>query len=169
MQLKKICFILVILTLVINNISSAQETDTIPKYGLSASFQDSQFDIVIPFWISSTFKLSPAVSFISVSDAGRDYSIGFILNKYLKKSKVSPFIGLRGGLLIASPDQGDSVTDSVIGVSFGGEYFIDNFFSFGLEAQLNASISDNKSTRFGNPGGSIINTSMAIFGSIYFN
>jgi hypothetical protein len=170
MKINKIFILVIILGLLVNIPSIfAQESDSQPEYGLTASFQDSQFDIIVPFWTSNTFKISPALGFVSVSDVGQDYNIGIILNKYLSRKKVSTYVGFRSGVLISSPKNGDSVTDAIFGFSFGGEYFIDNNFSFGIESQLNISLSNKKSNRFGNPDGTNINTGMAVFGSIYFN
>ena len=166
---KGIIILSILISLFITNAKTiAQEADTKPKYGLTASFQDSQFDIIVPVWISNSIKIAPAVSYISVSDVGSDFSIGVILNSYFRRAKVSPYIGFRAGTLILSPENGDSVGDTILGASFGGEYFIDDYFSFGIEAQVNVSMSDEKSNRFGNPDGTNINTGMAVFGSIYF-
>ena len=170
MKFKKSIFLLVILFTIILPFSKtfSQKNNTQPKFGLTASLQDNQLDILIPIWINDKINISPGVSFIYIEDYKKDYSICLIPHFYLNRNKVSPYIGARAGVLISSPKFNNSTTDYILGLCSGGEYFIDEHFSFGVEAQLNASISDKNSNRFGNPGGMTINTGMAIFGTIYF-
>ncbi len=47
-------------------------------------------------------------------------------------------------------------------------YFLAESFSLGVEAQLNVSLSGDGSTRFGNPGGTNINSAMGVFAAVYF-
>ena len=157
-----------ILLLISNNNLLAQDSEDKPSIGLSAVFQDSQFDIVLPVWISESVSIAPAVNFKYIKDAGTNYGFGILLKNYLKNTKVSPFVAGRAGILISSPKEGDGTTDTILGIAFGGEYFIDEKFSFGIEAQINMSFSDEKSFRFANPGGTNINTATAIYGTIYF-
>ena len=146
----------------------AQDTTDNSKFGLSASLQDNQFDIIIPYRYSKSIVFAPAFSFINIEDTGSDIGIGFIWRYYFKTKKVSPFLGTRFAALIASPDNGDSTTDYIFGISFGGEYFLDDNFSFGLETQLNAAKSDESSMRFNTPDLLKINTATSIFATIYF-
>lgn len=55
-----------------------------------------------------------------------------------------------------------------IGIGVGGEYFLGDKFSVGVEAQLNATHSSKTSSRFGNPGGWNINTASAVLATVYF-
>ncbi len=166
---KKTVIISTIISILFSLNVYSQELDSIPRYGLTASMQANQFDVIIPFWDSNTLKIAPAFGFVSINDVGQDFSLGIIISKYLNRKKVSPYVSFRGGLLIAVPENGDSVTDTVLGLAFGGEYFFEKYLSLGIEAQINASISNKRSYRFGNPDKTILNTSMAIFGSIYFD
>ena len=68
-----------------------------------------------------------------------------------------------------SPKDSKGTTDFLAGITLGGEYFIHPQFSFGIEAQLNATFSDNSSYRFNNPGGTNLNTATAILANIYFD
>ena len=43
-----------------------------------------------------------------------------------------------------------------------------HYFSIGVEGQVNAAISDDASSRFGNPGGTNINTATAVLAAFYF-
>ncbi len=147
---------------------TAQEREINPKAGLSASLTSEQLDILIPIWASERFVIAPSVGFASAEDLGEEYIFGMVPRIYFKKRKLSPFLGGRFAVLIASPKDLDSTTDIVFGFGGGGEYFFDNHFSVGVEAQFNVSVSDEESGRFGNPGRTNMNTASAIFATIYF-
>jgi len=166
--MKQLIFIIFCLAIFSQSIFSQ---DTLPEsgIGLSASYQQSHLDIQVPIWLSPTFTLAPAFGIVKIGEGSSDIQIGIIPRFYTSKEKLSPFIGGRVAALILSPKQGDSVTDYVAGISAGGEYFVDKNFSFGIEAQLNFSISDDNSFRFGNRGETNINTATALFASLYFN
>jgi len=80
-----------------------------------------------------------------------------------------PYLGLKFGALFYFPD-GDkkSTLDFMTGVAFGGEYFFNEHFSLGIEAQGNFTISDKSSERFGNPGKTNFNLGTQVSASIYF-
>jgi hypothetical protein len=139
-----------------------------PKVGLSASLQDNQFDILVPIWLGSNLSIAPSIGLIWTQDAGSDLRIALVPRFYFSKSKVSPFLGGRIGLLRATPSVGTGTTDWLLGLAMGGEYFLDNHFSFGIESQINLTISDQNSSRFGNPGKKNLNTATAIFATVYF-
>jgi len=159
-----VCFILCLL------ISSAysQEETTKKSVGISAALQTTQFDIVLPIFITNSFAVAPSLGFTSAQEIAHEIALGIIPKFYLGKKKVRPFIDFRFGVLILSPKNQDSRTDFIYGAGFGGEYFLDNSFSFGIEAQLNATKSDPDSRRFGNPGNFNINTGTMIFATVYF-
>jgi hypothetical protein len=146
----------------------AQESEDKPTVGLSTSVNREQLDILIPIWESDKFMIIPSIGFVSVQDLGKDYIFGLGSRIYFKRKKLSPFASSRFGLLIASPRDLDSTIDIIFGLGGGGEYFFDDHFSIGIEGQLNISISDENSTRFGNPGGTNLNTASTIFATIYF-
>lgn len=146
----------------------AQNEDTNPQFGISAAFQSSQLDILVPFWVGKMVSLAPAVKFSSVSESSRDIGIGIVPRFYIKRDKASPFISLRAAILFYYPKDDEVINDYLLGMGAGGEYFFDPNFSIGIEAQLNLTKSDKRSTRFNNPNGTNINTATAIFGSIYF-
>ncbi len=101
--------------------------------------------------------------------------IGFALAPrfYLKKEKISPYVGLKVGTLINKPSSENKIDtetkiDLLGGLAFGGEYFLSDNFSFGVEIQGNLTKSDENSYRFGNPGGVNFNTSTMISATVYF-
>lgn len=145
-----------------------QDESTNQKIGLSGAIQGQQLDINVPVWLSPKHVLAPSLSFIMVEDMGSDLGLGAVMRFYLNRNKVSSYFAIRGGTFIGLPKKGDITIDLFFGPAFGGEYFFDKHFSIGAEAQLNASVSDNKSMRFNNPGGLNLNTGTSLFATIYF-
>ncbi len=146
----------------------AQEAQRSGLVGMSASFQGGQFDILVPIWVSDQVSLAPAVGIIWNEDNGSDIHLGVAPRFFLTKGKVAPYIGGRAGVLIGSPSNGESTKDWIVGLTGGGEYFIDEHFSVGVESQLTFTFSDVNSTRFGNPGKTNLNTGAAVFATVYF-
>lgn len=137
------------------------------KIGISAQLQDDQRDILLPLrWEEFTF--APTFSIAFVSDAVLDYGIGAAFRYHPKEGKAVPYIGFRVAVFVMSPKGGNSITDFAIGPSLGGEYFLDDHFSIAVEAQVNISLSDENSFRFGNPKGINVNTATSILATYYF-
>jgi hypothetical protein len=170
------CLVQFLAMIFLLGISTAYSQDTANgnSFGISALVQDSQFDILFPIPTSELIVVAPAVGFLYASEAGSDISFGLVGRFYLNNKVVRPFLGARAGLILFSPASEDgqtepeSTTDYLVGFLAGGEYFLNEGFSFGIEAQLNAAISDENSIRFGNPGGTNINTGAAVFATVYF-
>ncbi len=145
--------------------------DSTATFGLTASFQSSQLDILVPFWIGTNVSIAPEFGLAWEDGTGADLHLGIAPRFYLMRSKVSPYYGLQLALLKTIPASGTGVTattDWLAGLTFGGEYFFDNHLSFGVEAQGNFTISDPNSSRFGNPGKTNFNTAAAVFATVYF-
>ena len=138
--------------------------------GISIGIQKAHTDINIPYWIGDKTVLAPSFSFFNDSEKLTEFDIGASFRHYMKKEKLSPFISAGYMWMFYSPGTSNlsSIHDHVFGVSFGGEYFFDNQFSIGGEIQLNLSVSDENSNRFGNPGGHNFNTGSYLFASFYF-
>lgn len=146
----------------------AAEPPASGSVGLMASLQSEQIDILVPLWVSANISLAPAVRFVSIGDSYSDLGVGASLRLYRRSATVSPYVGFRTMALIISPKTGEGWTDVVFGGAFGGDYFFEQHFSVGVEAQINVSISADQSTRFGNPGGTNINSGMGAFAAVYF-
>ncbi len=159
-------FILIFLTAVSG---LAQNNEEKRKAGLSASFNGEPVTILIPIWVNESVVLAPTTYLIYIEDTGTKYGFGLTLRGYLKTPKTfSPYIGARGLLAMVDITDGDSVADIVAGVLFGGEYFFSKNFSVAIEGQMNASFSEEKSTQFGNPGNTNMNTATVIVANVYF-
>lgn len=150
------------------SITHAQEAQNNRSWGLGASFQGKQLDINLPFWTSETSQLVPSLMGIFVEDAGFDIGLGIAYKNYFRNSKVSPYFSPKGGAFINNPDKGKTLVDLYFGFGIGADYFFDPKFSIGIEAQLNGTVSDDNSARFGNPGGLNLNTAAALAANIYF-
>jgi hypothetical protein len=147
----------------------SQEKTTARTWGLSASIQGGQLDIILPIWAGDKVVIAPAFNFVYVEDAGVDVGIGIVPRFYLQMDKVAPYVGGRAGAFLGLPSgSAEDTTDWLLGLAFGGEYFLNPKFSVGVEAQANCTISDDLSDRFGNPGGLSLNTATAVFASVYF-
>lgn len=136
--------------------------------GIQASLQDNQTEIGLPFWTSPGLVVEPFLSFASASDVGKDLAFGALIRFNLKRGEAVPYLGVRLGMLHFSPEEGDGVTDFVLGPALGGEYFLSPSFSLGVEAQVNVALSDEMSSRFGNPDGTNINTATMVTATFYF-
>ena len=146
----------------------AQTDKPAHNIGLSASVQNSQFDVLLPLWMSNSFVLAPALGLAWTEDGGSDIAAGLAARFYTSRATLAPYFGVKGGVLYAAPNGGDGIMDYILGLAGGGEYFFHEQFSMGVEAQLNLAKSDDNSGRFGAPGRITINTASAIFATIYF-
>lgn len=152
---------------------SAQESEPRHSVGIAATVQDGQLGFLLPIWVTEQFSIAPALSMSIASSVGAEYGIGIVPRYYLKREKVSPFVGLRVAALLLRPEVGAGVdpintTDIVVGGTFGADYFFDQQLAIGIELQGNFTFSDENSLRFNNPGQTNFNTASAIFISIYF-
>ncbi len=161
--------LLLVLTLISQQSFSQESYKRIA--GLTTSFTQGDLGIQIPIFISQSVSLAPYVSINTVSDAGSDFSVGLIPKFYINTNKLAPYFGVKFALAFYSPPSGTlakSTTDILGGMAFGGDYFFDPRFAIGVEGQINVAVSDEYSSRFNNPGGTNLNTGMAINVSIFF-
>lgn len=138
------------------------------KIGISTALQNSQVDIILPIWVDSRLVFSPSIGFSTISDVASDLRLVVMLRYNLRDGNAVPYIGARMGILTVSPKYGASESDTIVGGAIGGEYFFSKNFSAGVEGQVNAAISGDKSSRFGNPGGTNLNTSTSALMTFYF-
>lgn len=143
------------------------------RIGLSGSIQGNQFGILVPIWLGEKFAIAPAFDLKIAEKVGIDFGIALAPRFYFKKEKIAPYFGLKVGALINKPSSENVIdpktkVDLLGGVAFGGEYFLSDNFSFGVEVQGNLTKSDKNSNRFGNPDGINFNTGTMISATIYF-
>ncbi len=165
-RLSRIAFLLAILIIVWMDASVAD--NDFRKIGLSASIQGGQMDIMIPFWLNEETVLIPALGIAKIEDFESDLILGLAIRVNVKKGIAVPYVGGRFAALVYVPEERNNDTDFIGGPFCGGEYFLNDKFSLGVEAQLNITNSDKGSFRFGNPGGLNYNTASAVFATFYF-
>jgi len=161
---------LVLACLLISGVTFAQQKG---KIGLTGSVLGSQFGISVPIWVAQKVVIAPAFELKFGESIGTDFGIGLESRFYLKTDKICPYYGIKLGAAFNIPASNSSTDtktkiDGVAGIAFGGEYFIVENFSVGVEAQGNVTKSGKDSERFGNPGGINFNTATMISASIYF-
>lgn len=158
--------ILIVLPLSAQTESSEEDR----KAGLMAMIQTSQFDVGVPIWINSTTVLGPSLNYAYAEELNTDIGVGLFLKNYGSGpvEEVESFFSLRGGAIFGAPSEGENTIDFLLGTGIGADYFPHEKVSLGVEAQLNLSINDSNSSRFGNPGGVGLNTAAVIALSIYF-
>ena len=158
-------FLILSIIFISTNIFAQEERN----WGVTASIQSSQFEFLLPIWVSETATLSPSVSFIAAQDGGSDLSLGLSPKFYLSDPvEAVPFVSFRGGAIIGFPNSGDAIVDFLAGFGGGAEYFFNSSLSVGIELQGNFTISDEGSFRFGNPGNINFNTATSLTASIFF-
>jgi hypothetical protein len=148
-------------------IAEAQER-TPGSIGLSAVLQSNQVDIMVPIWVSHSVVLAPICGFTLVSGSSNDLTLGLESRLSLSQSKMMPYLGARFAVATLGVEEGSRVWDVILGPVLGGEYFFNDHFSVAVEAQLNVALSARGSYRFGNPGGTNINTATAAVATVYF-
>lgn len=151
----------------------AQDDDNKKSFGLSASIQDNQLGIMVPFWISKNVSIAPAFGISTAEKVGIDLSIGIIPKFYFKTTKLAPYVSVKFGAIINWPSEENDTDieqkiDKLAGIGIGAEYFFDKHFSIGVEAQGNVTVSDMNSFRFGNPDGTDFNTATMVTANVYF-
>ncbi|MBD3223838.1 MAG: hypothetical protein GF313_03865 [Caldithrix sp.] len=77
-------------------------------------------------------------------------------------------MGMGAGMFYTNPKHGDATIDWVFSLVSGGEYFIDEHFSLGIEGQIDVTRSDEQSLNFGNPDRTNVNTGTAFYATLYF-
>jgi hypothetical protein len=139
--------------------------------GLTVAIQQGQVAIMVPLFLSDKVVLAPAFEFASASKVGTDIVFGVLAKTFFNhQGELRPYWGIRAGIGYfnsKAPDTSNQ-TDYIVGAAIGVEYFFNKNFSIGIEPQLNMSVSDDESDRFGNPGGTNINTGTMLTANIYF-
>jgi hypothetical protein len=160
----KFFFLLILLSF---SFSSAQSTIESDRWGITASFQKDQIDILIPYMFSGG-AVAPIFGIVSFTDVATDLHLGLTEKIYFNSESTRPYFGLAQLVFLLFPDGGDAITDWAFGISMGGEHFFNNDFSIGISGQLNIAIASEESIRFGSPGKTNLNTAASIYATIYF-
>lgn len=156
-KLFSLCFILLLIT----TTSFAQNRPTDSNFGLTASLQGSQTNLQIPIWLNENVTIAPVFGINHQQDNFTSINLGVAPRFYQDfGSDFATYLGARGISQRTSPEVGPEDSDFLLGATGGGEYFLGNHFSLGVEAQLNFLINDN--------GGDRLSTGAALMGTYYF-
>jgi len=139
--------------------------------GISVGLQSDTTAIRLPIWLSEGAVLTPAVSFVQIGESGRDIGVGLQIRRNFTEDAnrfLVPYVALNANGLFFVPEEGSTLTDTVFGFALGGESFLNDALSIGVEAQINAAFSDENSGRFGAAGETAINTGTQVFVAVYF-
>jgi hypothetical protein len=162
-------FLMILSALLIAGTAVAEPPKRAGMVGLSASWQSGHTDVLLPIWASEKLVVTPSLSVVHVTDFATD--VGFALALRVIRGGTGtalPYFGGRFGVMHRAPDEGKALTDYLVGAMLGGECFLKDHFSVGVEAQFNAIISDENSFRFGNPNGTNVNSAAAVMATFYF-
>lgn len=129
--------------------------------GLSASFQGNQTNLMVPIWATEDIVIAPLFGIVHEAENFTSFNLGVKPRFYRSMgSNFANYFGFQGILQHTSPEIGDDRTDFVLGVNGGGEYYLNNRFSLGIEGQLNWLLRDSNENR--------LSTGVALTGSYYF-
>lgn len=114
--------------------SHAQEREIKRTWGVSTYLQTTPINVVIPVWLTQQVVLAPLVNFSYLENSATIIGGGFALRIYPVMQRVAPYWGVRVQAATTIPSgNGSSVTGYAGGIYFGGEFFINSKFSFGVE------------------------------------
>ena len=140
----RIKYLLLTCALVMSSVAvtRAQERVVTRKFGLTASLQGGQAAVMVPLWLSDTVILAPGLAIDYVEKVRSDFGLFLAQRFYINMDRIAPYIAAQAGVGFNRPDAGTATEDLTLGAGFGGEYFLNPPFSFGIEAQLNGFIVD---------------------------
>lgn len=153
----------VLLLVILPGISGANAQEQRPvkrTVGLAGLINSGQSEILVPIWLGDRFVLAPALSLLHIENIGTQVGLGAAARFYLYMERIAPYLGVQGFALVDLPEVGSSATDLTIGVFFGGEFFLHQRFSVGIQAHGDLFIPDS--------GSYVFNTSTSVLANIYF-
>jgi len=136
----RIGFVVLALLLLLGSPARSQETTR--TIGLSASIQTFQSVILVPIWISDRFIIAPGVGVDWTQNVDTDLVFALVPKFYTSMGRIAPYVSLLGGGMLNLPTGGGRVLDLIFGLAFGGDYFVNPKFSFGVEARVDAFVPD---------------------------
>lgn len=129
--------------------------------GLSVEFQGDQTSLMLPIWTTEDIVIAPVIGIVHESDSFTTLNLGIKPRFYRDLgTDFASYFGFQGLLRYTSRDILDDITNFLVGVNGGGEYYLSNRFSIGVEGQLNLLIRENDENRLA--------TGAAISASYYF-
>ncbi|MEL7834447.1 hypothetical protein [Fodinibius sp. Rm-B-1B1-1] len=156
-KLFSLCFAIFL----ISSTAFAQNRPTQSTFGLTASIQGNQTNLQVPIWLNDNVTIAPVFGINHQQNNFTSINLGVAPRFYQDVgSDFATYLGARGIIQRTSPEVGAEDSDFLLGATGGGEYFLGEHFSLGVEVQLNFLINDNGNDRFG--------TGAAVMGTYYF-
>ena len=160
-KVAKAVLLTTIFTFVASGLYAQNQKPENGAWGLTASIQGSQTNLQVPIWVTDDIVIAPVFGLNHQDNTFTRINLGVTPRFYQDMgSNFASYIGARVLLQRTSPDVGPDDNDFLLGATGGGEYFLSQHFSLGVEGQLNFLFNDN-----GNNG---ISTGAAIQGTYYF-
>ena len=133
------------------------------KFGLTGSVQGGQTTILVPLWLGDRLTVAPGFSLLWVDGVTTNIGLQVTPRLYLDMDRIAPYITGTVGVRLNMPNAAGDTTDLMFALGFGGEYFINPKFSFGVEALLNGFITDISGADIFS-----ITTATAVHANVYF-
>ncbi len=142
------------------------------KLGLSVALREGSPELMVPYWYTNRFVVAPTF-FLQLVQEELDFTLGVATRHYTHIGKPALYFGFRVGSMVLLPfgdeeSDNDLKTDLFAGATFGSEYFFTDKMSLGIELRGDFIQSDNRSTRFDNPGGITLMFAPVLLATIYF-
>lgn len=162
---KSIRFIALLSVLFFTSFGSAlaQGGDVRRTFGLTGSLQSNQMAILVPIWAGDVTIIAPGISLNYIENTTTTIGLFVAPRFFIEMTRVAPYVGAQGGIILNMPNFGSDTTDLLLGLVFGGEYFVNPKFSFGVEAQLNGFVNDASGARIIQ-----ISTDAGVHANVYF-
>ena len=124
---------------------------TPPPYTYNPAFDPAESmemkpDILISTWLTDRLALEPSLGLVAFTNE-TNWRLGLAIVNHFGHEKLVPFVLFRARAYFTS-NSGNSMSDYVLGLGFGGEYFIGEKFSVSGECQLNYLIPDKNRSLF---------------------
>ena len=85
------------------------------KFGMTVCIQNGQNGLSFPWWTSQKLVLIPSVTYSSLTDNGSYLDVGLALRINQSTSRSVPYFGLRAGMELYFPENGDTQTKTIVG------------------------------------------------------
>jgi hypothetical protein len=170
--MKKLFVLFLLLTSILTAVLSAQENRA-GKIGIgySGNLSAHSNELGMSFWVSDLITIEPLVGFQSVDirdNSATAWRLGLGCLYRFNDFGVSPYIGARIKDNFVSGGN-KTYSDLVLSLTFGGEYFVSEWFSVGAEMRLNYVKTDKEfSPVYGIPGASIYESEQVLNIRLYF-
>ncbi|MEQ8525453.1 outer membrane beta-barrel protein [Gracilimonas sp.] len=144
MNLSKVSTILFGIILGFSVTASAQTIPETGSLGIRANIT-GQNSVEIPYMLNESLSLAPYLRFTTTEDQSTSIGIGIRPRYYTGSSNAlsTYFAGTLGFNNTSFSNNNNSVTDFMLGVGYGAEYFFSDSFSVSADANLNSRFGDS--------------------------